>query len=147
MLKVIILAYIPNQVLMKGSVWRWGISLPPSPITALLPSLRINWAKWRTEKKESTHNWYKIVVLPALSKPTIMTLCSEKRKKTECSHRIHYLIQSLSQTSHNGSITLTAVMTRVSYMDCHPWKVMTTTNELASRYSTRDAADIMRNRT
>lgn len=28
-----------------------------------------------------TYNWYKIVVFPALSKPTIITLCSVGKKK------------------------------------------------------------------
>ena len=31
--------------------------------------------------KVHTYNWYKIVVFPALSKPTIITLCSVGEKK------------------------------------------------------------------
>lgn len=33
------------------------------------------------KKIKDTHNWYRIVVLPALSNPTIITLCSVKKKK------------------------------------------------------------------
>ena len=38
--------------------------------------------------KVYTYNWYKIVVFPALSKPTIITLCSVKRKNKQTNKKV-----------------------------------------------------------
>ena len=67
----------------------------------------IRWnVSWNKILGKNTYNWYSIVVFPALSKPTIITLCSENVKKSKDEITISFwsnegyeFIMSVSSTS------------------------------------------------
>jgi len=50
--------------------------------------------------KVHTYNWYKIVVFPALSKPTIITLCSVEKKKKQKQKTIFTTVRFILAVYH-----------------------------------------------